>query len=129
MTGVPPEPPIGTWVKDRFGAASHRGNNGYWGEPGFYYLASWEPMWKARGPLVECAPWGVETMDVQECPRCKQRVTWDEEHEPAAWRHDHDSRWCSLDDVPSDTGPVMPAGCHNRFRQSRKWESNPELWV
>ncbi|HVQ18918.1 MAG TPA: hypothetical protein VMT27_07770 [Actinomycetes bacterium] len=54
----PPEPPIGTWVKDRHGGTSHRGENGSWGSPGMYYLANWERMWQARGPLVECGPWG-----------------------------------------------------------------------
>jgi hypothetical protein len=58
--GVPPEPPIGSWVKDRYGGISHRGENGSWGQPGMYYLASWVPMWNARGPLVPCGPWGNE---------------------------------------------------------------------
>lgn len=55
---IPAEPPVGTWVRDRFGGVSHRGKGGGWGEPGLLYLAKWEPMWEARGPLVECGPWG-----------------------------------------------------------------------
>jgi hypothetical protein len=60
----PPEPPVGTWMKDRFGAAHQRridcdGNDG-WGEPGFYSFGKWTLMWEARGPLVECGPWGAD---------------------------------------------------------------------
>jgi hypothetical protein len=57
---IPPEPPVGTWVRDRFGGIHHRGQGGGWGMPGFYYLAQWQAMWGARGPLVECLPWGQE---------------------------------------------------------------------
>lgn len=61
---VPPEPPLGTWVRDRFGGTAQRridsdGRDG-WGGPGLYSCAKWEAMWAARGPLVECAPWGLE---------------------------------------------------------------------
>lgn len=61
---APPEPPVGTWVKDRFGASHMRridalGNDG-WGEPGFYSFGKWQAMWEGRGPLVECGPWGSE---------------------------------------------------------------------
>jgi hypothetical protein len=56
---VPPEPPVGTWVKDRHGTVSQRYEDG-WGEPGFYHFGKWEAMWVGRGPLVECAPWGHE---------------------------------------------------------------------
>lgn len=69
--GAPPlEPPVGTWVKDRFGAAHMRrrdsdGNIG-WGEPGFYSFGKWEAMWEARGPLVECGPWGRDKEAVSE---------------------------------------------------------------
>lgn len=58
-TPIPPEPPIGTWVKDRFGGVSLRYKEG-WGEPGFWPVGIWEAMWEARGPLVECPPWGRE---------------------------------------------------------------------
>jgi hypothetical protein len=59
---IPPEPPIGTWVKDRHGGVSQRridsdGNDG-WGMPGFYSFGKWDRMWTARGPLTECEPWG-----------------------------------------------------------------------
>lgn len=62
-TTVPPEPPVGTWVKDRHGGVSQRGQGGGWGMPGFYYLGKWECMWEARGPLVECGPWGASLTD------------------------------------------------------------------
>lgn len=61
---VPPEPPVGTWVKDRRGGTSVRvvssdGRDGWAPAPtGFYPAANWESMWKALGPLVECEPWG-----------------------------------------------------------------------
>jgi hypothetical protein len=60
LPATPEEPPVGTWVKDRVGAAHHRGKGGGWGQPGFYYLGEWNAMWEARGPLVECGPWGRE---------------------------------------------------------------------
>lgn len=53
----PPEPPDGTWVKDRHGGVHHRKGDG-WGQPGCYYFGRWAAMWEARGPLVECGPWG-----------------------------------------------------------------------
>jgi hypothetical protein len=57
----PPEPPVGTWVKDRFGATHYRKADGWAAAPtGFYALGKWQPMWGARGPLVECGPWGAE---------------------------------------------------------------------
>lgn len=61
---APPEPPLGTWVRDRFGGISQRridsdGQDG-WGLPGFYSGGKWEMFWNARGPLVECPPWGIE---------------------------------------------------------------------
>jgi hypothetical protein len=65
---VPPEPPSGTWVRDRYGAAFHRGDSGNWGMPGFLYLADWVSMWDARGPLVECPPWGVDPEPEQTNP-------------------------------------------------------------
>lgn len=55
---VPPEPPVGTWVKDRHGGTSLRYAAG-WGEPGIMPFGRWEAMWLARGPLVECGPWGA----------------------------------------------------------------------
>ncbi|MFE6967215.1 hypothetical protein ACFVAJ_19185 [Agromyces sp. NPDC057679] len=52
------EPPVGTWVMDRHGAATYRQESG-WGEPGFAPLGVWTSMWDARGPYVECGPWGM----------------------------------------------------------------------
>lgn len=57
---IPTEPPVGTWVLDRFGGASLRHENGGWAEPGFMPYGVWKAMWKARGPLVECSPWGTQ---------------------------------------------------------------------
>lgn len=58
---IPVEPPVGTWVKDRHGAASVRNKDG-WAPAltGFYGGGRWEAMWEARGPLVECGPYGRE---------------------------------------------------------------------
>lgn len=42
------------------------------------------------------------------CPSCGEVVTWDTEHFPPAWRHDHDSRWCELPADSDATEPVMP---------------------
>jgi hypothetical protein len=62
----PPEPPIGTWVKDRHGASFMRINDRGWGAgPNGYPGAQWSSMWEARGPLVECGPWGAEPMAVE----------------------------------------------------------------
>lgn len=55
--GAPPEPPVGTWVRDRFGGISYRQREG-WGQPGIMPFGIWEAMWEARGPLIECGPWG-----------------------------------------------------------------------
>jgi hypothetical protein len=55
---VPPEPPVGTWVRDRFGGTSFHQQGGGWGDPGTMPFGKWEAMWLARGPLVECGPWG-----------------------------------------------------------------------
>ncbi len=53
--GILPEPPIGTWVKDRHGgvALHHRDNQGNigWAPPGFLAFGKWEAMWEARGPV------------------------------------------------------------------------------
>jgi hypothetical protein len=58
---IPEEPPVGTWVKDRFGGTHYRTKDGWAAAPtGFYAGGRWAAMWEARGPLVECAPWGVE---------------------------------------------------------------------
>lgn len=57
-TPIPPEPPIGTWVKDRHGGVTQRHPNGDWAPRGCLPYAKWEPMWLARGPLIECGPWG-----------------------------------------------------------------------
>lgn len=59
----PPEPPVGSWVKDRHGAAMLRhidsdGNDGWAPAPNFMALANWRAMWERRGPLVPCGPYG-----------------------------------------------------------------------
>lgn len=54
---VPPEPPVGTWVRDRFGGSTQRQSAG-WGQPGMMPFGKWEAMRSHRGPLVECGPWG-----------------------------------------------------------------------
>lgn len=51
---VPPEPPVGSWVKDRFGATHKRMTLEGWGTPGFYASGRWAAMWAARGPLTPC---------------------------------------------------------------------------
>lgn len=53
------EPPVGTWVRDRFGGTHLRQGMG-WGEPGTLPLAQWDAMWEGRGPLVECGPYGKD---------------------------------------------------------------------
>lgn len=58
-TPCPPEPPVGTWMKDRFGGVTQRQKDG-WGAPGVMPFGRWEGMWDARGPYVECGPWGAE---------------------------------------------------------------------
>ena len=56
----PPEPPVGTWVRNRQGRASVRVNEGWApAEFGFFGAGSWEAMWAAHGPLVKCGPHGV----------------------------------------------------------------------
>lgn len=57
------EPPVGTWVKDRFGATTYRQEGGGWGQPGMMPLARWEAMWDARGPYTVCGPWGVPLVE------------------------------------------------------------------
>ena len=59
----PPEPPLGTWVRDQHGGVSQRrvdadGNDG-WGLPGYYPTGVWEEYWAVHGPLIECGPWGA----------------------------------------------------------------------
>jgi hypothetical protein len=64
LAQAPPEPPLGTWVRDAKGGVSVRiidadGNDGWAAAPtGFYAFAKWPSMWEARGPLVVCGPWG-----------------------------------------------------------------------
>lgn len=59
LNPIPPEPKPGSWVKDRNGGVHHRAPDGSgWGNPGFYYFGRWRDMWEARGPLVECEPYG-----------------------------------------------------------------------
>lgn len=62
---MPPEPPAGTWVRDRHGATTLRQGAG-WAPPGFFPLVKWEKLWKARGPLVVCEPWGLESREPTE---------------------------------------------------------------
>lgn len=57
---TPPEPPVGTWVRDRFGGLSKHQKGGGWGEPGFEPFGVWSAMWQTRGPLEICGPWGRE---------------------------------------------------------------------
>jgi hypothetical protein len=55
------EPAIGTWVKDKHGAAHIRIEGGWAPAPhGFYPGGQWQAMWDARGPLVECGPYGFD---------------------------------------------------------------------
>lgn len=58
---IPTEPAVGTWVRDRFGGTSMHHKGGGWAPPGFMPFGKWEAMWIARGPLVECEPWGAES--------------------------------------------------------------------
>lgn len=37
------------------------------------------------------------------CPNCGQPVAWDTAHDPNAWRHETDSRWCSPEHTESGT--------------------------
>jgi hypothetical protein len=61
---APAEPEVGTWVKDRFGAVHYRNQEGWAASPtGFHGFGKWEAMWEARGPLVECGPWGASLTD------------------------------------------------------------------
>lgn len=53
----PPEPPRGTWIRDKYGALSVRiidsDKRDGWApaEHGFYATGRWDAMWRARGPL------------------------------------------------------------------------------
>lgn len=51
---VPPEPPVGTWVKDRYGATTMHHEGGGWAPRGFMPFGKWDAMWRARGPLLVC---------------------------------------------------------------------------
>lgn len=55
---VPPEPPIGSWVKDKYGIAHYHQSDEGWGDPGFYATGRWAAMWAARGPMTPCGPGG-----------------------------------------------------------------------
>lgn len=55
----PPEPGVGTWMRDRYGATTMRQESG-WGQPGVMPLGRWTVMWATRGPYVECGPWGTD---------------------------------------------------------------------
>lgn len=57
---APTEPPVGTWVRDRFGGTHYRRPDGWACAPtGFYAFGVWSAMWAARGPLIECGPYGL----------------------------------------------------------------------
>lgn len=57
----PPEPPVGTWVKDKHGTTHVRTGDRWAPAPtGFFALGVWSAIWEASGPLVICAPWGRE---------------------------------------------------------------------
>jgi len=58
-------------------------------------------------------PGPAQPGDKQKCPSCGEQVTWDEQHDPPAWRHAHDSRWCSMD---SRAPMAMPPGATDRWR-------------
>jgi hypothetical protein len=66
---APPEPPIGTWVKDKQDAAHVRikdvdGRVGWASSVGSTYaFGKWEAMWEARGPLTVCGPYGADLPD------------------------------------------------------------------
>lgn len=47
----PPEPPVGTTVRDRFGGTATHQVPGGWAPYGCVPLAKWTAMWAARGPL------------------------------------------------------------------------------
>lgn len=134
---IPAEPPVGTWVRDRFGATHVRIKDadrriGWACSPtGYYAFGKWEAMWEGRGPLVECAPWGREVPEVQACPICGGPTRWDTEHSPHSWRHDkNESRWCDMDDTPYAREPVMPPDTGVRWRDAKPWLGyNAELWV
>lgn len=55
---VPAEPPVGTWVRDRYGALSMRKEAG-WAAVGCEPFGLWSAMWQARGPYEICGPWGT----------------------------------------------------------------------
>lgn len=40
------------------------------------------------------------------CPACGHWTVWDTEHEPQAWRHEWDSRWC--EPIEGSNDPIMP---------------------
>ena len=56
----PPEPPVGTWVKDRHGGSTMRHRGGGWAPMGCEPYGVWNQMWAARGPLVVCGPFGAD---------------------------------------------------------------------
>lgn len=54
------EPPVGSWVMDRFGATHYRTEHGWAAAPtGFVPAGRWQAMWEHRGPLTLCGPWGL----------------------------------------------------------------------
>jgi hypothetical protein len=72
---IPPEPPVGTWVMDRYGATHYRRHDGWSAAPsGFYAFGIWSAMWEGRGPLVECSPWGTVERKARQREDLKQAV-------------------------------------------------------
>lgn len=69
-TDIPPEPPVGTIVRDRDGALHRRYDEG-WGWPygGCYPMGKWIPIWERRGPLV------FVTSDIERLPE-EEDKTW-----------------------------------------------------
>lgn len=62
LGSIPSEPPIGTWVRGRDGAASIRTSDGWAAALSGCRVddGAWEEIWRDRGPLIECGPYGAE---------------------------------------------------------------------
>ena len=65
---IAPEPPVGTWVRDRYGGVAQRQPSGGWATPGTEPFGRWADMWAARGPLVPCGPWGTDQTPHDDSP-------------------------------------------------------------
>lgn len=114
----PPEPPIGTWVKDKYGGTTKRHPGGGWGPPAFFPAARWAPMWAARGPLTICGPWGAPLEEVAPEEEVRERITKDldalaeEYKDTAAGPHyAHAARIARIAHEIADSGkPEEPTG-------------------